>query len=253
SVEGDVSQRHRDRAVDRIGKVLSRIDAPVLHARIRLVNAVEPARDRPAVARVMLDVNGQPVRASVATDDLDGAIDALEQRLRQQVDRMSSHREALRRRGPAGPAGEWRHGDRSDGRPSHYPRPVEERQVVQHKTFTTERATADEAIFDMEAMDYDFFLFTCLATGQEAFVHRLPGGAYGVQVQDGQVEEALAGATAAAVEVDPAPARSLTVQRARELLDEGPSTWVFFTDADSGRGHVLYRRYDGHYGLITPR
>ncbi|HUG85387.1 MAG TPA: HPF/RaiA family ribosome-associated protein, partial [Euzebya sp.] len=86
SVEGDVSQRHRDRAVDRIGKVLSRIDAPVLHARIRLVNAVEP-RDRPAVARVMLDVNGQPVRASVATDDLDGAIDALEQRLRQQVDR----------------------------------------------------------------------------------------------------------------------------------------------------------------------
>ena len=28
--------------------------------------------------------------------------------------------------------------------------------------------------------------------------------------------------------------------------------WVFFRDADSGRGHVLYRRYDGHYGLIVP-
>ena len=26
----------------------------------------------------------------------------------------------------------------------------------------------------------------------------------------------------------------------------------FFLDAESGRGNVLYRRYDGHSGLITP-
>ena len=27
---------------------------------------------------------------------------------------------------------------------------------------------------------------------------------------------------------------------------------VFFVNAETGRGNVIYRRYDGHYGLITP-
>jgi hypothetical protein len=27
---------------------------------------------------------------------------------------------------------------------------------------------------------------------------------------------------------------------------------VFFIDAASQRDHVIYRRYDGHYGLIVP-
>jgi hypothetical protein len=27
---------------------------------------------------------------------------------------------------------------------------------------------------------------------------------------------------------------------------------VFFADSVSGRGSVLYRRYDGHYGIVTP-
>ena len=28
--------------------------------------------------------------------------------------------------------------------------------------------------------------------------------------------------------------------------------FVFFGNAASGRGNVIYRRYDGHYGLIEP-
>jgi hypothetical protein len=27
--------------------------------------------------------------------------------------------------------------------------------------------------------------------------------------------------------------------------------FLFYLDPDSGRGRVLYLRYDGHYGLIT--
>jgi hypothetical protein len=27
---------------------------------------------------------------------------------------------------------------------------------------------------------------------------------------------------------------------------------VFYLDADHARGRLLYHRYDGHYGLITP-
>jgi hypothetical protein len=28
--------------------------------------------------------------------------------------------------------------------------------------------------------------------------------------------------------------------------------FMYFTDAASGRGNVIYMRYDGHYGLIGP-
>lgn len=35
----------------------------------------------------------------------------------------------------------------------------------------------------------------------------------------------------------------------QNITDDG---LVFFRDRRSGRGHVLYRRYDGHYGLIEP-
>jgi hypothetical protein len=43
----------------------------------------------------------------------------------------------------------------------------------------------------------------------------------------------------------------LTVQEATERLDAGGEPFVFFANAVSGRGNVVYRRYDGHDGLIT--
>ena len=45
---------------------------------------------------------------------------------------------------------------------------------------------------------------------------------------------------------------TLTVQEAQEWLEAGDGPMVFFADSASGRGCVLYRRYDGHYGIVTP-
>jgi hypothetical protein len=44
---------------------------------------------------------------------------------------------------------------------------------------------------------------------------------------------------------------TLSLDDAEELLDGSEASFVFFVDADAGRGRVLYRRYDGHYGLIV--
>ncbi|MEV7189390.1 sigma 54 modulation/S30EA ribosomal C-terminal domain-containing protein [Kitasatospora sp. NPDC093102] len=44
----------------------------------------------------------------------------------------------------------------------------------------------------------------------------------------------------------------LTGAQARVRLDLSGLPFVFYTDAATGRGNVLYHRYDGHYGLITP-
>jgi hypothetical protein len=42
------------------------------------------------------------------------------------------------------------------------------------------------------------------------------------------------------------------VQQATQRLDDGGEPFVFFANAMTGRGNVVYRRYDGNYGLITP-
>jgi hypothetical protein len=54
------------------------------------------------------------------------------------------------------------------------------------------------------------------------------------------------------VAIVPAPVPRLTVGGAQEWLDLTDDHFVFFVDAVTERGSVLYRRYDGNYGLIGP-
>ncbi|MEU8511076.1 sigma 54 modulation/S30EA ribosomal C-terminal domain-containing protein [Kitasatospora sp. NPDC048722] len=51
------------------------------------------------------------------------------------------------------------------------------------------------------------------------------------------------------VDLDGRPVRA---QVAAATMQEAVDLFVFFTDAATGRGNVLYHRYDGHYGLVTP-
>ena len=48
------------------------------------------------------------------------------------------------------------------------------------------------------------------------------------------------------------PVERLTVDEAIEHLDLVADPFVFFVHAETGRGNVVYLRYDGHYGLIEP-
>jgi hypothetical protein len=52
-------------------------------------------------------------------------------------------------------------------------------------------------------------------------------------------------------ELDDTPAVTLSVDEAIEELSVAGSRFVFFAHPESERGRLLYRRYDGHYGLIT--
>jgi hypothetical protein len=52
--------------------------------------------------------------------------------------------------------------------------------------------------------------------------------------------------------LDAEPVPTIGVDDAIELLNLSDEPFVFFVDASSGRGAVLYRRYDGHYGLVSP-
>lgn len=250
SAVGDVGEDAKAYAQDRVARLLEMLREPVLFARVKLAKEADPARDRRAVAQATLDVNGDLVRAHVAAHTMPEAVDRLQGRLRDLLDHRAQHRERLARSRSVAEPGEWRHGDPPAARPAYFERPLEERQLVRHKTFAVDELTPDEALFDMEQLDFDFYLFVDLASGADAMIERSVDGSY--------VLERLV-----AVDVDPGPtavllkvpgtaAPVLTVDEAIERLNAGGEPHVFFANAATGRGNVLYRRYDGHYGLIVP-
>ena len=109
--------------------------------------------------------------------------------------------------------------------------------------------TPDEAVFDMESLDHDFVLFTNLDPGDDNAVHRA-GDGYEI-IQPTPAPENLV-RYAVPIRLSTAVPPRLQPDEAVELLSLGDQEFVFFLDADSGRGNVVYRRYDGHYGLIRP-
>ena len=251
SSAGNITPSELAYAEEKVAKVLADVGQPVLHTDIRLERSADTSLERPAMARLIVLVDGEPVRAQVRAAEMTEAIDLLDARARRRLTQLAEHRQTLRRRGPSSPEGQWRRGDAPTERPPHLPRPAAEREIVRRKSFTTAEATVDEAIFDMESLDHDFFLFTDLASGQDAVVHALDDGSYGLQYARGADEDPTE-PTAAVIEVQPDQAPRFTVDQAREHLDLSGAPWLFFLDADHDRGRVLYRRDDGHYGLIAP-
>jgi hypothetical protein len=102
----------------------------------------------------------------------------------------------------------------------------------------------------MEQADYDFYLFVEDATNDTAFVAHEEGG---IALQfSGGVSEDEASAASKFATVNPNPAPTMTPDLAMTLLNESRAPFVFAADAD-GSAFILYRRFDGHFGLIEPR
>ena len=246
--KGEVPHAATALAVEAISKLVAGIDEPVLFARVKLGLEADPARPRPATAAATIDLNGDVVRAHVASGDLDAAVESLSGRLRQQIERRADRYEAERKVPPR--PSTWRHGYPATERPAYFDRPQAERQLVRHKTFATEELTPDEAVFDMEQLDYDFYLFSDLATGLDALVEPVSRDGYRM-TRIRPADDGL-GTTANTFELSANPVPVLSVNEAIERLELMGAPHVFFVDSSTGRGEVVYRRYDGHYGLISP-
>ncbi|HET9078494.1 MAG TPA: sigma 54 modulation/S30EA ribosomal C-terminal domain-containing protein [Acidimicrobiales bacterium] len=246
---GDVPAEAVGYAAQRIQQVLQKVDTPILAARLKLTMAGDPAQDRPATAQTSINLDGRFVGARVAARDMHEAADLLQRRLATQLDHRSERIEALRRHSPGqSPAGRWRHGDLATTRPGYFDRPAGQRQLVRHKALFPAEESIEEAAFDMEQLDYDFYLFRDLGTGEDSLLERLPDDRYRVQHLR-PVGPGVAGVPG--VELGDRPAPTLGVDQAVEHLSETGLRHVFFADPATGRGCVLYLRYDGHYGLIT--
>ncbi len=240
-----------DHARDKIGRLGRLTHRPVLHATVKLSQHGDPAIERPVIAQANLDVDGRLVRAQVEGATAREAIDRLDAALRHRLERAAAHWEARRGAVPSSAPHEWRHEAERTRRPGYFPRPADERRVIRRKSFALQPCTIDDALVDMELLGYDFHLFCERGTAASAVLYR--GGPTGYRV-------ALVAPTSAnllspfhrRVTVSPQPTPCLTEDEARERLGLLGLPFLFYIDADHGCASVLYHRYDGHYGMITP-
>ena len=222
---------------------------PLLHAHVKLTRPGAPALERPVIAQANLDLDGRLVRAEsegeTARDAIDRLVERLRRQLRRAADRFEARRDGRSIRIPHDTDAE------PDQRPSRLTVTPEERQVVRHKSFTLAPCTVDEAAVEMELLDYDFHLFTEERTQMASVLYKGGPTGYRLAQVEPTSEEELA-PFELALTISPHPPPCHTVEQAAERMGLLGLPFLFFIDAAQGRAGVLYHRYDGHYGLITP-
>lgn len=234
----------------KIGSVLRHAAEPVLFARIRLTMAADPAVEQPAVASVNVDMNGRFVRAQAASESMRDAIDKLADRFRVRLDRTARNWAALRGTMSDSEPGEWRHQRIPAHRPHCFPRPSAERSVICQVSRASGKLTVADAAAELELLDYDFLLFTEVSTGTDAIIHRSDDGY--LLALAARRHPTPSRPVPGSVRVSDQAAPVLTAAEAITRLESLGDQFTFYLDADSRRGNVVYHRYDGHFGLVTP-
>ncbi|MCA5894636.1 ribosome-associated translation inhibitor RaiA [Isoptericola sp. NEAU-Y5] len=201
----EVAERFRRHAEDKLAKVTQ------LAPYARRVDVEVTRENNPRLSelreRVELTVRdkGPVIRAEAAADDrfgaLDLALDKLTERLRRARDRRKDHR---RRSNDVIPAVDVRPYDEvaaereTEAAPATLAEPGDavEHQLgdspvlIREKLHRAEPMTVDDAVYQMEMVGHDFFLFIDKESARPAAVYRRRGWTYGVIQLDTQVDGA---------------------------------------------------------------
>jgi hypothetical protein len=107
----------------------------------------------------------------------------------------------------------------------------------------------EQAADALEDLDHDFFLFHDAGTDTDAVLYWREDGHHALieprraaQRPDGRGAIPETNRFSSPIDLDVAVAE----------MDAVGHRFLFFENAATGRGNVIYRRYDGHYGLIEP-
>lgn len=247
TARGEVPRAVQDVARDKLGRLDEVVKGPVLHARAVLTQERNPRLERPARAEAELNLQGRTVRARVAAPAMDAAVDELAEHLHRQLRRYVDRLADRQRVAAEAPPGEWRHGSWSPPAPGYFPRPPDEREIVRRKSFAAGPMSVAEAVADMQVLDHDFFLFRDADAHAEAVLYRREDGRLGL-IEPPDVE--LTAPENGPVREPSRFTEPIELATAVAEMNELDHRFLFFTDADTGRGNVIYLRYDGHYGLI---
>ena len=246
---GSVPEDAAGFAVQQVSSVLRVASEPVLFARAKLTMSADPAVERPAIAQVNVDLNGRLIRVQAAGATMREAVEHACGRLRIRLERAARNWAAIRGGQPAPGSGEWRHQDMPAPRLPYFPRPPGERTVMRHKSYALAQETPDEAAADAELLDYEFHLFTEKSTGEDAVIYRVGSG---WRLALAHPRTRRLGPVDRSITVSQLPVARLLESEAAAQLEAAGQPFLFFVNAATGRGNLIYHRYDGHYGLIEP-
>ena len=248
TTRGDVSDRAREQAREEIAALERFVKGPVLGARVVLIQEANPRIPTPARAEAEFDLQGRFIRARTSAPSMQAAVDDVAERLQRQLRRYVD-RLVTREREPAEPAaGEWSHRSWSPPHPPAFARPVEDREIIRRKSFAFGPMPIEQAADTLEDLDHDFFLFHDADTDADAVLYWRDDGLLAL-IQPRWVQSSD----------DYGPLREpsrfsspIDLQAAVVEMNAIGHRFLFFENAATGRGNVIYRRYDGHYGLIEP-
>lgn len=191
------------------------------------------------LAQVNAEVDGRRIRVQEAASGLGDSLDRVSESLRGRIRAVTGAWAprpwpGLRTAASGGPDGDAAPGLR----------------VVRHKEPALVWCSPEAAARTMDAMDYDIHLFTDPATETDAVVYRVGPTGYRLART---VPAGPPGRRTSPITLSPYGAPRLTQAQAVDRLAGAELPFLFFAHPDSGRGRVLYRRFDGGLGLIAGR
>jgi ribosomal subunit interface protein len=196
----EVPEHYRDHVADKLAKV-ERYDQKLIRADVELFHERNPRQaDNCQRVEITVSTRGPVVRAEACAKDFYGALDAaitkLDTRLRRAADRRRVHRG---RHAPVSVAAA------TAGLPTDLPEmpdfeapavgsggtvtvaaPVVEQddgqpwRIVREKEHPADPMTVDDALFQMELVGHDFYLFHDKESGRPSVVYRRRGYDYGI-------------------------------------------------------------------------
>ncbi len=175
----EVSQRFRDHVQDKLAKV-ERLDPKVQRVDVEVSKETNPRlAERAYRVELTCRSRGPVIRAEASADEKYAALDVayarLEGRLRKAADRRSDHRRLTVEEAGAAPAGDVL-GSEADEPEAADDSPL----VVREKDHVATPMTLDQALYEMELVGHDFYLFHDAHADRPSVVYRRRGYDYGV-------------------------------------------------------------------------
>ena len=182
----ELSERFRDHVADKLGR-LEKHDHRIMRVQVEVENERNPRQaDRAVRIELTAYSKGPVIRAEAAAVDKMGALDLAVDKMAAQMRRANDRKVRAHRNRPAPselPTVEVP-GDDEDAVPE---RKVASMTVtgdgppeVREKTHPSRPMTLDQALYEMELVGHDFYLFVDQDTRRPAVVYRRRGYDYGV-------------------------------------------------------------------------
>jgi ribosome-associated translation inhibitor RaiA len=247
----DVSRQQAEEARQRFASIDRFVDGrPLTGARLTVRRSQGRKASRPFVADAHVLFDGRVLAAHAAGASPLEAVDAVTERLRRQLRRVVDADVAMRNEPRVLEAGlaELDHDARY--RPEAGLKAPEQRQIIRRFAYVDVPLSTLEAVADLLDLDVEFNLFRHVRTGEDVVVHRRDDGRIGLLHPPGS---ALADENDVVVPQESRYPEPISLADAREEMDMVNHRFLYFVDAEDGRGKVLYLRHDGDYGLVEHR